>query len=141
MAILSEQIYKLITQELKEIGIRFYSDRIPTNCAYPFVMFEITELQNTPDTGFVEDYESYKIRFNIYDNSVNPANIFIIAKQIEELFNTRDELEFLTTDAGFHLICHHKTNDNLTYLNQDNFWKGVEDYIFSCQRNQGEYVD
>ena len=139
MAILTEQIYKLVTSELKKTSIRFFSDRIKDKI-YPFVMFEVTELNNEPDTGFKEDYESYKLRFNVYDNNTRPNVVVDICIELEEIFNTRVEKEFLTTDAGFHLICFHKINDSITYLNQDNYWVGKQDYNIICQRNQGEDV-
>ena len=134
MAILAEQIYMLIRNELVDAGITAYSDYIPDETVYPFVMYEIVSMVEDPAWAFNQDYELQTVRFNIYDKNVNPTRAIGLAEEIETLFN-RTQLTLVDEDDGKYLICNHKSDDSITYLAEDFYWLVNGDYEFRVQRD------
>jgi len=132
--IIAEQIYKVIRNSLVSLGVTAYSDYIPDEASYPFCMYEIVNLANAPDWAFEKDYETLSVRFNVYCRKDNPLQGIEILEDIETLFN-RTKNTFVDTDDGKYLICNYKTDDSVTYLNEDTFWLSISDYEFIAQRN------
>lgn len=132
--ILAEQIYMLVRNELESLNIRAYSDYIPDGCKYPFVMYEILSIELDPDLAFNTDYERLTVRFNAYDKSNNPSKLIEILEKIETNLN-RTKKSFIDTTEGKYLVCNHKVNDNISYLDADYFWSAYSDYEFIAQRN------
>ena len=131
--IISEQIYKLIRQELYNNSIIAYSDSIPTETSYaPFVMYEILDLD--PSYAFGKDYEANKVRFNIYANADNPKTATNIGEQIEDLFNRKNNT-FIDGTDGKKLICSYKVNDSIDNLDPPKYWLVTGDYVFEGERN------
>lgn len=131
---LAEQCFKIIRNELVTANITAYSDYIPDETQYPFVMYEIVDMSNSPDWAFEKDYEKLTVRFNIHDNSFNPGKTVEIAETIEGIFD-RTHLEFTDTTTGKHLICCYKVNDSIGYDNDEQYWITTGDYIFQAQRD------
>ena len=130
----SEQVYRLIRNELVANSITAFSDYVPDETTYPFCMYEIVNLADSPDWAFEKDYESLTVRFNVYSDKDNPLDAVTLAEQIETIFN-RKKLEFVDTDDGKHLVCNYKIDDSITYLNEDTYWLVISDYEFVAQRN------
>ena len=133
MALIAEQVYMVIRDELYANNISAYSDYIPDETTYPFTMYEILLSQADPDTAFIEDYETLTVRFNTYTDKVNPLEAIELSEQIETLFN-RTKLSFTDVDNGLYLICNYKVNSSLTYLDEDHYWVCINDYEFKAQR-------
>jgi len=133
--ILSAEIVKLVRNELVAEGINANSDRMPDIKVYPFIMWEVLDGEQAPDTAFGVDLETVTVRFNFYSNLINPSDIMALMNAIEELFNTTEGLELVDTTGGKHLICNQKVGETLRYLEEDYYWQGIQDYTFKCQRN------
>lgn len=132
--ILGEQIYKLICQQLLANSITAYSDYIPDETSYPFCMYEIIDMEDSPDWSFKKDYERLTVRFNIYGNKDNPQDVVDLAEKIEKIFN-RTKKTFIDTDNGKYLICNYKIDDKINILNDTLYWIASSDYQFIAQRN------
>ena len=134
MAILAEQVYTIIKNELFDNNIKAYSDYIPDKTTYPFCMYEIVNTTSDPDWAFATDYELLTVRFNVYDNNVNPINAINLQVKIEGIFN-RIKLDFVDETEGKYLMCNYKINDKIEYLQEDSFWLATVDYEFRGQRD------
>lgn len=130
---LAEQTYKIIRNSLVGAGISAYSDMVPTETAYPFCMYEISNQDPTPDTAFEKDYETLQVRFNLFDNADNPSQIAAIGEEIETLFD-RTKLSFVDGTGGMALICNYKTNDEILYEDDAKRWKAIIEFNFTAQR-------
>lgn len=131
---LNEQVYKIIRQELFNNSITAYSDYIPDEIKYPFVMYEIIKTEMYPDISFNKDSQKLTVRFNMYSSKDNPEDAMAIAEQIENLFN-RTQLVFVDSDNAKNLICNFKVNDSISFLEQDTYWLCISDYEFIADRN------
>lgn len=137
---LAEQVYMLIRQQLFNAGITAYSDYVPQETSYPFVMYQIVGLGTNPiDWGFSTDFETLTVKFNVYDDDANPSEVVTIMAEIEALFNLTHLGFPAMPDSEGKLICVKKTDENLVMLTGDEYyWQGSSFYDFMCQRVQGD---
>jgi len=133
--ILAKEIYKLVRNYLVAGGIDAYSDKIPDVMVYPFIMWEVLDGEQAPDTAFGVDLETITVRFNFFGNLINPSDVMALMNGIEELFNTTTDLELVDTTGGKHLICNQKVGETLRYLEENYYWQGIQDYTFKVQRD------
>jgi len=134
MAILSEQIYKLIRTELFNAGLTAYSDKMPDEKLYPFVVYSIDDIINKPDLGFNKEYEHIPVKFYIYGDKTNPHDVIDIAEQIETIFN-RTKKTFVDTTNGKYLVANKKEDDDIRFLDENDYWLATTTYAFCAQRN------
>ena len=129
--ILAEQIYKIIRNALYANGIQAYSDYIPPEIPHVFCMYEIVNQSALPDTGFQQDYETLRVRFNVYDDNDNAQLGMDMSVQIEDLFN-RKKFSVVDSGVGNQYICGYKVDDNISYPDA---WLVISDYEFVLQRD------
>ena len=135
MAILTEQVLKLIENKMGVIPHEYYESLPPEPAIYPFIVSQF--ISNPLTFGFNHDYEKIRIQFSVFDDSPNNSRVFNIMMQLEMLFDKRS-YSFVDSGGCVQLNCIQRADERLPYLNEDEYWQGSIDFIFFAQRCSGQ---
>jgi hypothetical protein len=78
-------LYKYVTSKLNSIGIKPYTDYIPTEKAYPYVQFKFT---NALPNGWSE---LNLLQIDVWDKSISIIQVENITDSIDKIFNRLNE--------------------------------------------------
>ena len=127
----------LIHQQLTILGINHHPYYGNDEIQYPFVVYSLPNVNLYPDNAFEYDYESIRVRFEIFDEYPNIQNVITIMKQIEQVFDvTRPN--FPATSNHMNIVKSSLSNNFIDTLNregQNMFWRGTLDVVFIVERD------
>jgi hypothetical protein len=99
-------------------------------------VYSLPGLEMSPDNAFDYDYESIRVRFEVFDEYPNIQNIVTIMKQIEVVFDI-NRPNFPGSSNNMRIVKSSLSNTFIDTLGREGtnmFWRGTVDFIFICER-------
>jgi len=126
----------LCHQQLAILNINHYPFYGVDESIYPFVVYSLPWLDMAPDNAFDYDYETIRVRFEVFDEYPNIQNVFTIMKQLEQVFDI-NRPNFPGSSNNMRIVKSSLLNNFIDTLNKEGrnmFWRGTADYSFVCER-------
>lgn len=129
MALLAKYVLKKMHEQLDIANIDNYVYIAPQDASTPFCTFFPYSV--TTEYTFNQIIEGVKIQVSIFGNNADVEAILDIGSTIHGLFS-----DYSVSDGTSTIFCSHITNQNLQFLNKENFYQFVMEIEFKCVKNK-----
>ena len=137
MAILAQEVMQFVKTQL-DAHLPAYANYYavaPEEATYPFLTYNV--ISTTRDKTFELNLEYIRVWIYAFDNKASPLSVIRLMDEFKNIFHRQYNNVVLNPTCNCKLVCAHKSNQVVQYLNEENYYMGMVEFTFLAQMNEG----